>query len=99
MDKIVAAHVIAVQKVIHPSAYGARFDRNRIQTDVSTNTLMRPNAAPRKTAHAVDGCREHRLRTAKRAKTLVGGTADQRLETEPNGVGVCRGARRRFGLA
>ena len=38
-------------------AYGARFDRNRTQTDISTRTLMLRNAAPRKTA--VGGCREH----------------------------------------
>src|SRR5262245_7200855 len=39
------------------------------------------------------------LRAAERAKTLVGGTTDQCLETEPNRVGVRRGAHRRLRLA
>src|SRR6185369_10410381 len=38
------------------------------------------------------------LRSAERAKTLVGGTTDQRLETEPNRVSVRIGARRRLSL-
>jgi hypothetical protein len=39
------------------------------------------------------------LRPAERAETLVSGAPNQRLETEPNRVGVRLGARRRLRLA
>ena len=51
------------------SSSSLSFDRNRIQTDVSTGTLMLQNAWPRKTARAVGGCREHVAPTPRRART------------------------------
>ena len=80
-------------------AYGARFDKNRIHTDVSTRTLMLRNAGPRKIAHAVGGCREHVAPT--RGEREDGhrrrdGSAP-RDRAEPFGVRL--GARRRLRLA
>jgi hypothetical protein len=61
---------------------------NRMQVDVSTKTLIRATARPRKAAHASAHVASTWFRPAKRAKTLVVRTTDQRFKTESNGVRV-----------
>jgi hypothetical protein len=59
---------------------------------------MQRSAGPRTTAHVVDGCvARTELPPAKSAKTLIGGTTDQRVETEPNRRGRSRQFRQRKG--
>ena len=40
VDELMAAHLVAAQESVQICRYGARFDRNRIQTEVSTRTIM-----------------------------------------------------------
>jgi hypothetical protein len=51
-DEVVAAHFVTTQEPSSTPAYGARLDRNRIQTEVSTKTIMQLCERVLKSAHA-----------------------------------------------
>jgi len=59
-------------------AYGARLDRNRIQTDVSTKTIMQLRDRVLKPAHVAGESRGAWLGSAERAQPLVRAVANQR---------------------